>query len=230
MALRGGTRHVYYITDQGQATSVIKLNYVSRPFGILAVTAVKIAAGFLIFRILGPDSRRLRHGIYALLTINVVVDILAVVLTFAQCDVPAALWDSSLAPVSHCWDPSVDTTYSLFSSSFNVVVDFILAVVPAIIIWPLQLTTRKRIGLSVLFGCGMFSAISSAIKTYHLSAVSARSDPTWDMFDGFIWVSVEIFVLHLCASVPAFKPLWDRVCKRKNNVSLVSYFHRARCM
>ena len=222
MALKGGTRHMYYITDQTQATSVIKLNYISRPFGILAVSTVKIAGGFLIFRILGPNSRRIRYSLYALLTIHTTINILSVIFTFAQCDVPAALWDPSLEPKSHCWDPSVQKNYSLFNGSLNVVMDVVLAVVPTIIIWPLHLTTRKRIGLSILFGCGIFSAISSAIKTYHLRALSARSDMTWESVDSFAWVCAEISVLHLCASIPIYKPVWDLIFKRKNNVSLVS--------
>ncbi|KAI1178023.1 hypothetical protein F4777DRAFT_139484 [Nemania sp. FL0916] len=225
-ASAGGTRHVYYLTDDMKAY-VTRLNYIARPFVIFGIGSVKIAVCLLIFRVLGPTLQRLKYYLTALVALNSTVDVLAAILTFAQCDVPAALWEPSLAPPkTHCWDPSIQSDFSIFNSALNVAVDFTLTVVPGAVVWRLNLSTRKRIGLNLLFGTGLVSVIAAAYKTQYLSSIAFRADLTWETYNIFAWACAEIFVLHLCASVPTYKPLWDRYIRRKKSASINSRGYR----
>ncbi|KAI1502984.1 hypothetical protein F5X99DRAFT_139524 [Biscogniauxia marginata] len=226
MATNGGFRHAYYL-DGPHAGYVLKLNYISRPFGVLPLLTVKIAACYLIFRILkGTASKRIRYSLWTLLTINTVLGILDSIFTFAQCDIPAALWEPSLAPKSTCWDPSVKNIISIITASLNVVVDLVLAVTPAVKIWYLHMSIQKRLGLIALFGNGLFSVISASVKTYKLAqSTKPLADPTWESYELFAWTSAEIFVLHFCASIPTYKPLWMKYIaqKRRNAYSSQGY-------
>ncbi|KAI1164118.1 hypothetical protein F5B18DRAFT_617057 [Nemania serpens] len=209
MAVNGGFKHAAAIDPQ-HAAYVIKLNYISRPFGIVPLLTVKIAAGCLIFRILrGAASKSIKYGLWSLLALNTIVGVLDAIFTFAQCSIPAALWEPALAGKGTCWSPDVKIASSLLTASLNVVADFVLAVLPAVKIWNLHLPIGKRLGLVALFGSGLFSVVSASIKTYNLAqSTKPLVDLTWESFDLFAWTGTEIFVLHFCASIPAYQPLW----------------------
>ncbi|KAI0008842.1 hypothetical protein F4779DRAFT_585495 [Xylariaceae sp. FL0662B] len=220
MAANGAMRHAYYLNQQ-QASLILKLNYVTRPFGIFAVVLVKIAVGLLILRVLRRStSKGIKYFLWIILALNTLIGTLDSIFTFVQCNPPAALWEPSLKATAHCWDPSIKNDFGTFSASLNVAVDLILAVVPAIIIWRLHMSFRKRLSLIVLFGCSILSVVSAAIKTYQLSQpVTPDSDPTWSAYSLYAWTSSEVFVLHFCASIPTLKPLWDKYMLKKRNTN-----------
>ncbi|KAI0594613.1 hypothetical protein F4775DRAFT_426977 [Biscogniauxia sp. FL1348] len=222
MASNGSTRHVYYL-DEKQAMYLVKLNYIGQPIGIVTVGTGKIAVGILISRLLGSLSKWRKRFVWGLLILTTIVTILAAIFTFTQCEVPAALWDPALRPTTYCWDPSVQSNFSIFSGSLNSAIDFILALIPITIIWRLQLSVRKRIGLGFLLGGGVLSGICASIKTQHLVSLAARFDLTWETFDLYIWTGSEIFLIIVCGSIPTVKPLWDRFSGMKMSTGKGSY-------
>ncbi|KAI8623178.1 hypothetical protein F5Y19DRAFT_481976 [Xylariaceae sp. FL1651] len=110
----GGTRHEFYLSQQ-QALYVVKLNYVAQPWG--------------------PLSRWRKIFLWVLLALNLVITILAAIFTFTQCSPPAPLWEPSLRDTAQCWDPSVQSNFSIFSASLNSFTDFTLALMPITVIW-----------------------------------------------------------------------------------------------
>ncbi|KAI1407193.1 hypothetical protein F5Y13DRAFT_206546 [Hypoxylon sp. FL1857] len=212
----GGTRHVYFL-GASEVEYVVKLNYIAQPFGIVSVGTGKIAVGLTILRLLGSTSKWRKRGLWVLIILTGVITIVTAIFTFTQCKVPAALWQPSLRPTASCYDPSIQSNFSIFSASWNSAIDFILALLPGTFIWRLHLTVRKRVGLIVLLGCGMLSGVCSAIKTAQLVSLAARSDLTWATYQLFAWASAEIFVIILCGSVPTLKPLWNRVFSQKRS-------------
>ncbi|KAI0436823.1 hypothetical protein F4803DRAFT_556614 [Xylaria telfairii] len=218
LAENGGFNHAYNL-DPAQSQYVLKINYISRPFGLLPLLTVKIAVGFLIFRILrGAASKRLVYGLWSLLALNTLIGILDIIFTFAQCKNPAALWTPAIQ--SQCWSTEVKTVSSVTSASSNVLVDFVLAVTPAVKIWKLKLSLRKRLGLIALFGSGLLSVISASIKTYELAqSTKPQSDPTWAGYSLYAWTSAEILIIHFCASIPTYKPLWEGYKAQKHRAT-----------
>ena len=69
-------------------------------------------------------------------------------------------------PIDNFWDPLVigapnarhyctnNNTYYLASSAFNVALDFWILVLPLSIVWTLQLSGRRKVGLSAIFLLG----------------------------------------------------------------------------
>lgn len=87
---------------------------------------------------------------------------------------------------------------------------------PVGIIWDLQLNLRKKIGICVLLGLGIFAGVCASIKTSYLVNLSSRGDPTWATYDLYIWACTEILLTIVCGSVPAVKPLYDRYISQKS--------------
>lgn len=80
-------------------------------------------------------------------------------------------------PIDDFWNPLVvggpnvhryctnNNTYYLASSAFNVALDFWILVLPLSIIWTLQLTARRKVGLSAIFLLGGLYVLSAPVNT-----------------------------------------------------------------
>lgn len=101
-------------------------------------------------------------------------------------------------------------------------IDVVLAVLPVTIFYHLNLSFKKKLGLSALLGLGLVAAICGAVKTKYLASLSARSDLTWETFNLFTWSGAELFVIIVCGSIPPIKPLYDMVF-RKNRLIRSGY-------
>lgn len=78
------------------------------------------------------------------------------------------------------------------------------------------MSVSRRLGLIVLLGSSIVSIVSAVIKTALLAhLITPNTDITWEPCGLCAWQSAEIFVLHICASVPTLKPLWDICIPRK---------------
>lgn len=112
----GGTRHAYYLSPT-EFLYVVKLNYTAQPFGIVAVGMGKISVAFILLRILGNTSLWHRLSLWITIALTFIFTVLTAIFTFTQCNPPAALWTPELRPTAHCWEPSVQANFSIFSSS-----------------------------------------------------------------------------------------------------------------
>ncbi|KAF2278355.1 uncharacterized protein EI97DRAFT_373146 [Westerdykella ornata] len=215
-SLTGGTRHLAYLSnDQARTNYILELNWIAQPFAILCLGLSKIAVGFLIIRLLNRSSVWRRWSLYFFSALTAINTILMIIFTFVQCKNPAALWDSEIKKTTECWDPKIQSSFSIYGASMHAVVDFFLALVPVTLVWRLKTDLRKRVALCALLGCGCLTGISAAIKTTKLNGLNARSDFTWETFSLFLWTGIEIILSIVCGSIPALKPIYGLCMGRR---------------
>ncbi|MCJ1371838.1 hypothetical protein MMC20_003058 [Loxospora ochrophaea] len=222
VALNGGFRHVYYLkSNMDLVFYVTKFNWISQPPIIIALATSKISVGFLILRVMGHSKWRKRFLYFTMVTCFI-GNALSAIFTFAQCNPPKALWSTIQGK---CWDPATQSDYAIASSCYNGVLDVAYALLPASVFWNLQLSTRKKIGLVLLLGGGIFAGVASFIKSSKLPGLSGRSDFTWNSYEPI--VCVEVFLLIVCGSIPALKPIYDQIFgKPKGSSSPYNSFSR----
>ncbi|PSN75622.1 hypothetical protein BS50DRAFT_568219 [Corynespora cassiicola Philippines] len=218
LVLSGGTRHLPYLAaeDPENLAHLIKTNWIAQPFGIFCLGMGKVAISLLLVRLLQRAAKWRKWFLHGLSIWTVLNTICMIVLTFVQCEDVRALWQQELKATVKCWDPSVQSNFSIYGSSAFSLVDFVLAFMPLTLIWGLQLDLKKKIGLAVLLCCGALTGVCAAVKTSKLVSLASRSDLTWETYDLYIWTGVEIVLLIVCGSVPALKPLYDLALGKKN--------------
>lgn len=89
---QGGGRHLYYLTPP-ELVSILRLFWITQPFGIMVLTLAKVSIGFLLIRLLGPGKPWRRWLIYINMIITFLVGAADSILGFAQCSPPRALWE-----------------------------------------------------------------------------------------------------------------------------------------
>ncbi|KAL8671648.1 MAG: hypothetical protein Q9168_003854 [Polycauliona sp. 1 TL-2023] len=179
---KGYARHMYYLKPP-QLSHAGELNAISRSLCVLGIGVGKISVGFLIERFAGPSKWRrwLLRGISITIVISAII---TVTLFYVQCHPVRAAWDKSLvkAGKAKCWDPIPLNTFNQVLAGYWAFLDFALAIIPVDIIWKLQLSTKKKVGLSLLLSAGL---------TIEL----------------LMWGGIELNVIIIAACIPTLRPL-----------------------
>ncbi|KAK3365414.1 hypothetical protein B0H63DRAFT_112484 [Podospora didyma] len=209
MASIGGSRHVFYLTPE-QTLLAVKYSWISQPWAIFTFATGKASVAFLTLRIIGRNTVWRKYMLWFIIATITIVNGLGCIITFVQCDPPRALWTPELALTASCWDPSVQLHYNYFLSAYNILVDIVLAVLPATFIANLSLPLKKKVALCILLSLGFIAAICSGLKIRYLDKLGARTDFTWNAYDIQVWTGAECFIMMVCGNVPPLQLLWDR--------------------
>jgi hypothetical protein len=108
-------------------------------------------------------------------TLQVLLALISVFVIFFQCTPTAALWDPSVKGT--CWSPKVFNDYSYWVSAYTTLTDIVLAVVPIRAFWNLQMRFSTKLGICIMMGLTLLSAIVTVVKATYLHLFTDRTDP-----------------------------------------------------
>ncbi|KAI0456763.1 hypothetical protein F5B21DRAFT_466694 [Xylaria acuta] len=106
----------------------------------------------------------------------------------------------------------VNTKYTNLSASvFNFVSDVLILLIPQRVIWKLNMPTKRKIGISVIFAIGLFACAASLIRLVETVRHAESPDFTYT-FSGIMLVSAsEIALGYLVICVPYFPKVFSSV-------------------
>ncbi|KAK4166984.1 hypothetical protein QBC43DRAFT_11845 [Cladorrhinum sp. PSN259] len=177
--------------------------------GILSYTVPKFAVVILIRDLLSPSRKHLA-AIWILAGCSAVLTVLCIVFVYAQCDPPRALWTIGLK--ARCWDPVVLIATSIAASASSALFDFWFALYPAVVLWRMQIHSRKKLALSTALGFGVCAGSIAAYKcTTFKEAGEHFGDFTCTAVDLVIWTSIEANSVIISACIPMLLPLVELI-------------------
>ncbi|OKL59036.1 hypothetical protein UA08_05876 [Talaromyces atroroseus] len=184
--------------------------------GILSFTVPKLGVTALLIRILNP-SPRTALGLWIFVGAVVLLNFGCVIILFAQCAPTRALWVPALREQvgTRCWSADVLADYSIVTGALSALVDLFLAVYPATVLWKLQMNRKKKIGLSMILGMGVFACAISIYKTTRLTGLDSGPDSTYNSFSVFLWTSIEGNTIIIAACIPTIAPLLESIFGRR---------------
>ena len=86
--------------------------------------------------------------------------------------------------------------------------------IPIPIIWTLQLKTRQRIAVLSLFMISFLACIAGILRTYFSVDYVNSYDQSWAVWSLGLASIFELNIGLFCASVPALRPLMQKICPR----------------
>ncbi|OJD34217.1 integral membrane family protein [Diplodia corticola] len=199
----GGGRHRQYI-EPSVFSKGMYLNFLSQPFYLFAALFVKESVGFFLLRITGRGKyRSLIAWIMILLAIYTVACFITLLL---QCKDLRVIWDPAVKTT--CWRVEILHGLSYLNSVVNITTDFAFAVlIPIPLIYPLQMSVRKKLSLVVVLGVGLVAAAAAVVRAVHLPAYGRRGDFLWDSRHLTVWYVVETQIGVVAGNLPCAKPL-----------------------
>ncbi|RYN53376.1 hypothetical protein AA0114_g4435 [Alternaria tenuissima] len=96
-------------------------------------------------------------------------------------------------------------------AAISSVQDFIICMLPILLIWNLKIGKRQKMGLCAIFGLGMITCICGILRTFYATKLYYFTyDITWTAYSGWVWTTLEAQLAVICASVPSLKVFFIR--------------------
>ncbi|PSN67737.1 hypothetical protein BS50DRAFT_522471 [Corynespora cassiicola Philippines] len=192
--------------------------------GIMCIKLALLAFYARVFGLLHHD-RFFTRGLYACFVICVLLGIGTTIEFIVQCIPAQVFWNRIylMFPGGHtdgptsgyCMDQVSHVTVPVV---LDLVTEIMIMILPAKILWNLQLPTRKKVGLAILFGLGIFVCATNIVRIKYYASMINGGDLAWDDIDAFIWTNVQMTVGIVCASIPACTPFL-RLCYGRRDKS-----------
>ncbi|KAJ5386696.1 hypothetical protein N7509_009237 [Penicillium cosmopolitanum] len=202
-------KHVFAIENPELIPPALKLVYISYVIIIISCVFSKTSFAFTLMRIVTKTWMKALLWVI-IITMNAVMWLCAICY-LAQCRPAAALWDASLLATAKCWPTYVFETIALVAGAYSGCMDFILALLPWVVLWNLEMKKREKAGIALAMSMGVFAAVTAFIKTSKLVNVSQVQDFTWFCSTLTIWASAETGCTIFAASIPSLRILFVRI-------------------
>ena len=172
--------------------------YLDQIFYKFTINLTKLSILFLYLRIF--SQRWFRITCYTCVAIVSGYAIASIFATIFQCTPIERVFDKSVP--GHC----INTTAFWYANAiYNILTDFvILASVPGVV-WTLSLSTRQRVGLTLVFGLGVFVFATSILRFTTLDTASKASDTTFGTLKSTMWTTIEASTAIVCACLPMIR-------------------------
>lgn len=196
---------------------VVKFQWIGTWLCLLSGGVGKIAVVALILQIQGATvTKPKRYFLHFIWASAMLIDIMQVIMLINQCSPPWKLWYTKTPGTCNLVKTASNT--GEFTGAWSAVCDICLAVYPATMFWDLSLSTRKKICLSLLMGCGVIAGATAAVKTGFVKLSTSTTDPTYISTPLKILLYVETWLIIILGSIPTLKPLFDRSARATSSL------------
>ncbi|PSR83627.1 hypothetical protein BD289DRAFT_483228 [Coniella lustricola] len=155
--------------------------------------------------------RRFRLALYVCEAATVAYLVGCTISWLATCRPIKYNWLLGADVLQHCGDLKLKF---LLSAVFNLCLDLSILILPMPWLWTLQMNTRKKIALSVVFGLGIFVCFATAWRTYQVvqfSKPASQLNFTVTVVEDALWSGLEITLGIINACLPVMQPAVQRL-------------------
>ncbi|RAL67100.1 hypothetical protein DID88_007880 [Monilinia fructigena] len=134
------------------------------------------------------------------------IAVICALFDFIRCDPIAHVWNPSIP--AKCWlSDEQYTTISMVVGGTSAVADFVLALLPWIILWNINIKRKEKFLITSSMSMGIIAMVCGVIRTINFSCLSSRSDYSYKTTGLILWSSTELTTTILTATVPTYRPL-----------------------
>ncbi|TDZ58220.1 hypothetical protein CTRI78_v005572 [Colletotrichum trifolii] len=171
-------------------------------FYALSMITSKMSIAYFLLRI---ATRKIHVWIiYTAMLFTVLAGVVFFFVTLFQCLPVSYFWNKEQS--GSCIDINVVIGLAYLYSAFSVISDLTFAVLPAFLVWGLQLKTRAKLALIPLLIMGCVASSAVVVRFGYLMNLK-DPDFLWSTTDIAIWSSVEQGLAITAGSLATIRPL-----------------------
>lgn len=140
----------------------------------VAFTLPNVAIAILVNKLLDPQLWRTRL-LFAVAFFQMLFAVIPCIVVYVQCRPIEKLWNTSMKGT--CWSPAVLNDITYFLTGYTIFADVLLAVLPISAFWQLKMKRSTKVGLCVMMGLTLLSAIATIVKATYLRLFTDSTDP-----------------------------------------------------
>ncbi|KAL1641116.1 hypothetical protein SLS58_006391 [Diplodia intermedia] len=169
---------------------------------IASTVPIKSAICIALLRI--TQQRKYRYSLWGIILLSSIGAITTIITVLAQCQPIAATWDKS---IGSCIDTRVITGSSYFLSACSIVTDWSCAILPAFILWNVQLRFRIKASVVVILALGVVASTATLVRLRYLLNYNSPDDYLYGLANIAVWSIIESGIGLIAGSLPALRPL-----------------------
>ncbi|KAG5971533.1 hypothetical protein E4U55_001187 [Claviceps digitariae] len=200
--VRHGTGHHMHDLDKHDISLAMRYWWFCYLFFSLTMVTCKLSFAWFLLRI--TTNRLHSLVIYGASLCTVLAGLAFFFVTLLQCRPISYYWDKDQHGV--CVPMDIIMALAYVYSVFSVLTDFTFAILPAFVIWSLQLERRAKIAVVLLVSMGCFASTAVVVRCVYLPNF-VDPDFLWATTDIAIWSTVEMGLAIATASLATLRPL-----------------------
>ncbi|KAF2192261.1 hypothetical protein K469DRAFT_553143 [Zopfia rhizophila CBS 207.26] len=203
----GAGRHINHIPPKDFQTA-FKLNFISQPIYLIAISFVKLSIGFFLLRVaVTPFYRRTIISVMVFMALYTTACFLTILL---QCTNLAVQWDPTAKGT--CWGATTLKALGYTNAALNITTDLLFAIIiPIPMILGIQMNRRTKGSIIGILGLGIFATAAALVKVGYLTEYGKTGDWLWDSRNITIWTVLECNIGVIAGNLPTMKPIFRRV-------------------
>ncbi|KAI1110619.1 hypothetical protein F5Y14DRAFT_465334 [Nemania sp. NC0429] len=179
----------------------------SANFYAISILTLKVAILLEWNRIFSPYSINIwfTRTCYFLIALNTLFFSASVIASALSCHPYKRIWDRTIP--GYCINTMI---LDIASSGFNVFSDITILLLPQRIIWSLNTTVKRKVGISFLFAIGLAAVIVGVLRLVATARYIVSTDVTYTISSVGIWCSSELLLAMLIFCIPAIPKIFDK--------------------
>lgn len=173
MVAAGMGRHLEYLSDPTHsALQIAKWNAIYQILNITGALLTKISIGLFLLRL--KQSRNFSIAVWGVLTPLFITTLILCFVVGLQCIPLRKLWTPTIE--GHCISTETPLNVSYVQSAFAILADLFLTVSPIVILWKVQISLKKKIGICALMSLGLMATIANALRNAFIPNLTASDE------------------------------------------------------
>ncbi|KAL8798985.1 MAG: hypothetical protein Q9182_006230 [Xanthomendoza sp. 2 TL-2023] len=203
----GAGRHTWDLPPE-YYNGYLRTGVVSSYLYVLGTMLAKLSLLLFLYRIFRVE-RKFRIAAWTLGTILVGWTVISFFLMIFACRPLKASWDVmvQLDPKTKC-KPAAYNTLNI-QGICNILTDFGLLFLPIPMVWKLQMSLKKKLGVAAVFATGAFICAIAIVRQYIVWTTPKAGD-NWEATKNKIWMSIEFSMSIVVSCLPALAPLFKQ--------------------
>ncbi|KAF2490288.1 hypothetical protein BU16DRAFT_566320 [Lophium mytilinum] len=177
-------------------------------FFITSTVPIKASICISLLRI--TTNKLFKMILWTLIALSIIAAIISNVGVWSSCRPMAFTWDKTIKG-GKCSSINVIIALTYLVSGTNILTDWTCAVLPAFILYDIQMRTKLKISIVLVLGMGAVASTATLIRLKFIPNYRNANDYLYGLADLVIWSVVEIGLGIIAGSVATLKPLFNKI-------------------
>ncbi|KAI1661720.1 hypothetical protein F4813DRAFT_171064 [Daldinia decipiens] len=201
----GAGKHISHVPTEN-IPKILKMRWVAEILYVVTSLFLKFTVGIFLFRICSQVWQK--SVICTVLLLYLVYHIFYAFMTVFQCQPVAYFWFRYTSGMEgKCWSNDLVMGCTYAAASINAVTDWVLGLLPIMIVRSLELSKRSKILVSCTLALGSVASTATIVRIPYIWQLTQPGDFIHDFSDLSIWSTIENGLGLVASSIATLRPL-----------------------
>ncbi|KAF8849496.1 hypothetical protein BDZ45DRAFT_809889 [Acephala macrosclerotiorum] len=180
-----------------------KLFFIAEFFYASGAVAIKCSIAITLLRI-ANTRRAFVWAIWSIMIASFLSSVIFVIGVANICHPITTLWGETTTGSCNL---KLNSDVSFFFSAIEIATDWALAILPAALLWNIQMKSRVKASVAVILGMAAFASCATIVRLRYLSLYSNPAEFMFSTGKIGLWSIIEEGIGIFAGSLPALRPL-----------------------